>query len=327
MSTEVHRIPGPSREVPESILRARLANLWLRVRQFWRVFRGSRLGMIGLIILLIFVFLALSAPFLTAAGVLRDPNAPLCGANYQVCPPSRVGEMDYAAPNGLVWLGTDQLGRDVFSRLWWGTQVTMLIGVLASAFSMGLGTFVGMVSGYYGGWLDEILMRITDFFLVLPTLVLALILLGIYGGGSFWNIIAIIGVTFWASTARLVRSQVLTLKERQFVERARAIGASQTRIVWHHVFPNAFSLVFAEAVLTIAVAILTESFLSFLGFGPSNTITWGTMIEDAYIYSAIERQLVWWIITPGVTIVIVVMGFTLLGYALDEIFNPRLRRR
>ena len=327
MSTATDREAMSTGEAPESILRARLANLWLRTGQFWRVFRASRLGMIGLILLLIFVFMAMSAPFLTAAGLLRDPNAPLCGTSFQVCPPSRVGEMDYAAPNGLVWLGTDQLGRDNFSRLWWGTQITIMIGVLASVFSMGLGTFVGMVSGYYGGWLDEVLMRITDFFLVLPTLVLALILLGIYGGGSFWNMIAIIGVTFWASTARLVRSQVLTLKERQFVERAKAIGAGQIRIVWRHIFPNAFSLVFAEAILTIAVAILTEAFLEFLGLGPTNAITWGIMIEHAYIYSAIERGLVWWIVVPGVAIVVVVMGFTLLGYALDEIFNPRLRRR
>ncbi len=291
------------------------------------MFRDSRLGMAGLIILLIFIFMAVSAPFLTSVGLLRDPNAVLCGADFHVCPPDKTGEMDFVPPNGLVWLGTDFYGRDIFSRLWWGTQVTILIGFLASVFSMGLGTFLGMVSGYYGGWTDEILMRITDFFLVLPTLVFALVLFGIVGQGSFWTMVAIIGVTFWASTARLVRSQVLSLKERQFVERARAIGSGRVRIVWYHIFPNAFSLVFAEAILTIAVAILTESFLSFIGFGPAGTITWGILIEQAYSSFAIERHLVWWIVAPGMAIVTVVMGFTLLGYALDEIFNPRLRRR
>lgn len=282
--------------------------------------------MVGLIILLIFIFMAVSAPFLTSVGLIRDPNAVLCGTDFHVCGTDRIDEMDYAPPSGTVWLGTDFLGRDIFSRLWWGSQITILIGVLATAFSMGLGTLIGMVSGYYGGWLDEVLMRITDFFLVLPTLVFLLILLGIIGGGLF-SMIAVIGVTFWASTARLVRSQVLSLKERQFVERARAVGTGKIRIVWIHIFPNAFSLVFAEAILTIAVAILTESFLSFLGFMQANVITWGVLIEQAWDYSAIERHLVWWIVAPGITIVGVVMGFTLLGYALDEIFNPRLRRR
>lgn len=317
---------GDVRPAEESLFRMRLENIWKRTLGFWRVFRASRLGMAGLVILLIFTFMAVSAPILTSTGLLRDPNAVLCGADFHVCSPDRIGEMDYAAPNGIVWLGTDFLGRDVFSRLWWGSQVTILIGVLATAFSMGLGTFIGMVSGYYGGWLDEVLMRITDFFLVLPTMVFALILLAIVGGGLV-SMILIIGVTFWASTARLVRSQVLSLKERQFVERARAVGTGKVRIVWIHIFPNAFSLVFAEAILTIAVAILTESFLSFLGFMSTNVITWGVLIEQAYMFSAIERHLVWWIVAPGLAIVIVVMGFTLLGYALDEIINPRLRKR
>jgi peptide/nickel transport system permease protein len=207
--------------------------------------------------------------------------------------------------------------------------MTIVIGIMASVISMGLGTFVGMVAGYYGGWTDEILMRVTDFFLVLPTIVLAIILAGMFreagGGSSFW-IMFVIGITLWASTARLVRSQVLSLKERQFVERAKAIGARQTRIVWYHIFPNAFSLVFAEAILTIAVAILTEAFMSFIGLGPADATTWGKMIEEGIMYSAIQRQPIW-IIAPGIAIVIVVLAFTLLGYALDEIMNPRLRRR
>ena len=310
----------------ESIMRMRLENLWRRTTRFWRVFRASRLGMVGMIILLIFVFMALSAPILTSTGLLRSPDTTLCGADFHTCSLGSADEVRFAPPNSIVWLGTDQLARDVFRRLWWGSQVTMLIGTLATVFSMGIGTVVGMVSGYYGGWLDEILMRITDFFLVLPTLVFALILLAIIGPG-FWNMVIAIAVTFWASTARLVRSQVLSLKERQFVERARAAGTGKIRIVWIHIFPNAFSLVFAEAILTIAVAILTESFLSFLGFMSLDVITWGVLIEQAYGNYAIERGLVWWIVAPGLAIVAVVLGFTLLGYALDEIMNPRLRKR
>ena len=173
-------------------------------------------------------------------------------------------------------------------------------------------------------------MRITDFFLVLPTLVLALVLAGYLaqsGGGSTWTIVLAIGVTLWAFTARLVRAQVLSIKERQFVERARAIGAGNPRILWRHIFPNAFSLIFAEAILTIAVAILTESFLSFIHLGPADANTWGKMIDDALSHDVIVRNLTWWIVSPGLAIVIVVFGFTLLGYALDELINPRLRRR
>ena len=321
-------LTGRKDAIRESLLWVRLASWWHRFRRFADVFRDSRLGMIGLFILLAFTFMALSAPILTSAGLLRNPDAVLCGADFHVCPTSGIDEMDYAPPNGYVWLGTDQLGHDLFSRLWWGTRNTLLIGFMASVLSMGLGTFVGMVSGYYGGWVDEILMRIVDFFLVLPTLVLALLLMGLFGRtAGLVGYITIIGVTLWASTARLVRAQVLSLKQRQFIERARAIGAGKTRIVWHHVFPNAFSLVFAEAILTIAVAILTEAFLSFIGFPPPGAQTWGVMIEYANLYSAVQHGLVWWIVAPGLAIVAVVLGFTLLGYALDEIFNPRLRRR
>lgn len=317
---------GEVAPLEESVFRMRLENAWRRTVRFWGVFRGSRLGMVGLAILLLFAFMAVSAPLLTSSGLLRDPGTTLCGADYHACSLGSADEMRFVAPNGIVWLGTDQQARDVFSRLWWGSQITILVGVLATIFSMGIGTAVGMVSGYYGGWLDEILMRITDFFLVLPTLVFALVLFAIIGAG-FWNMVLVIAVTFWASTARLVRSQVLSLKERQFVERARAAGTGKIRIVWIHIFPNAFSLVFAEAILTIAVAILTESFLSFLGFMPPDVITWGVLIEQAYGNSGIERGLVWWIVAPGLAIVAVVMGFTLLGYAMDEIMNPRLRKR
>ena len=308
----------------------RIGAAWDRFRKFAYVFRQSRLGMIGFVILLIFIVVALSAPFLTSGGLLRDPNAPLCGTDYHICRSTDPELQDLSPPDSRVWLGTDHQGRDIFSRLWWGTQFTVLIGFMASVLSMGLGTFVGMISGYYGGWLDEVLMRITDFFLVLPTLVLALILSGFFqqsGGGNTWTMVFVIGISLWSSTARLVRSQVLSLKQRQFIERARAVGAGSSRIVWRHIFPNAFSLVFAEAILTIAVAILTEAFLDYIRLGPQDANTWGKMIDDAISHNVIILRLYWWIVAPGLMIVLVVLGFTLLGYALDEIFNPRLRKR
>jgi len=319
-------------EIPsaESLLAVRLKALWERWTKFWFVFRRNRLGLAGLVILTVFTAMAITAPLLTSASLLRNPDAPLCGADYHYCTTVDPTLARYRPPSPMVLVGTDFNGRDIFARLWWGTQMTILIGLAASIVSMGLGTFVGMVSGYTGGWVDEILMRITDFFLVLPTLVLALILAGIFrgsSGGSVLTVVFIIGISLWASTARLVRSQVLSLKQRQFVERAKAVGAGRNRIIWFHIFPNAFSLVFAEAILTVAVAILTESFLSYLHLGPANVVTWGKIIDEALSHDVIIRKLYWWIFVPGFMIVLVVLGFTLLGYALDEIFNPRLRKR
>jgi len=303
--------------VEESTLRLRLESLWSRSVKFWKVFSASRLGMIGLLMMLFFLGMALSAPVLQGMGLLRNPDELHLDDQYE-------------GPSSQFIFGTDQLGRDLFSRLWWGSQATLLIGFAASAISMGLGTVIGLISGYYGGWVDELLMRIVDFFLVLPTLVLALILAIVLPppGVSLWKIIFVIGISLWASTARLVRSQVLSLKERQFIERARAVGAGNIRIVFRHIFPNAFTLVFAEAILTVAVAILTESFLSFIALGPPEVITWGKILEDAYIARAYQTpELIWWVILPGIYIVAVVMAFTLLGFALDEVVNPRLRRR
>lgn len=330
VSTErAQTVPGRASGAREAFV-SRALESWQRLRTFARVFRESRLGVAGLVILLAFTFMAVSAPVLTAAGMLKNPDTSLCGADFHPCRPTDSGLQRYVPPTQGALLGTDHIGRDILSRLWWGSQVTLLIGLMASVISMGLGTFVGMVSGYYGGWVDEVLMRLTDFFLVLPTLVLTLVLAGLLaqaGGGSTWTIVLVIGVTLWAFTARLVRAQVLSLKERQFVLRARAIGATESRILWFHIFPNTFSLVFAEAVLTIAVAILTESFLSFIRLGPADANTWGKMIDDALSHDVIVRNLVWWVVSPGLAIVILVFGFTLLGYALDEIVNPRLRRR
>ena len=196
--------------------------------------------------------------------------------------------------------------------------------------SMGVGSLVGLLSGFWGGWRDEVLMRVTDVFLVLPWLVLMIVFAAVLPGGpTVGKIILVIGITGWSSTARIVRAQVLSVKERAFIERARAIGASDTYIVGKHVFPNVFPLVFANAILTVALSILSESTLSFIGLGPQaiKVVTWGNMLEDAVTGSAIYNGLYLWIVVPGLCIVFLVLGFTFVGYALDEIFNPKLRKR
>lgn len=224
-------------------------------------------------------------------------------------------------------LGTDQLGRDVLTRIALGTKASLTIGLVAMAISMGLGTVVGLASGYWGGWKDEVIMRVNDVFLSIPWLVLMIVISAILGNQSLFTVIVVIGVTGWSTTARIVRSQVLSLKARQFVERAKAIGSGEWHIISHHIFPNVVPLIFANAILTIAIAILSESTLSFLGLGPKDVETWGRILEDAFNYNAAMVGPYEFIIVPGLCIVFVVLAFTLIGYAMDEVLNPKLRKR
>jgi peptide/nickel transport system permease protein len=229
-------------------------------------------------------------------------------------------------PSGVHWLGTDELGRDVFRETLAGAQVSLLVGLTATAISMLAGTAVGLAAGYSRGWLGGLMMRITDFFLVLPTLPLIIALAAVVGQ-SLAVIILVIGLTSWASTARIVRSQVLSLRERVFVERIRALGATDLRIAMVHILPNVLPLIFANTVLVIAGSILAEATLAFLGLGDPTHTSWGTMLHSAFTNGATSRGAWWYLLPPGVGIVIVVLGFTLVGYTLDRILNPRLRNR
>lgn len=310
-------IPDPTRE--------KLRLLSNKAKQMWRLFSSNRLGMAGLVILLSFFMMAIFAPqimwILAQIGGWPYPYGPF----DQVVPMGLGTE-----PSPEHWLGTDTRGNDVLSRVIYGSRVSLLVGMVATVVSMGLGVLVGLLSGYWGGWRDEVLMRVTDVFLVLPWLVLMIVLAALLpGGSSVMKVIIVIGITGWSGTARIVRAQVLSVKERSFIERARAIGAGDMYIVRRHVFPNVFPLVFANATLAIAIAILAESTLSFLGFGspPTEVVTWGNMLDDASSGGAIPNGLYSWIMVPGLCIVLVVVGFTFVGYALDEIFNPKLRKR
>lgn len=223
--------------------------------------------------------------------------------------------------------GTDDVGRDVFKRTIHGTKASLTVGFVAMALSMGLGTLVGLTSGYWGGWRDEIIMRFNDVFLSIPWLVLMIVIAAIWGRQDLLAVIVVIGITGWSTTARIVRSQVLSLKERQFVERAKAIGSSDWHIIAKHIFPNTVPLIFANAILTVAIAILSESTLSWLRLGPSDVETWGKILEDAWTVDAAIGGPYAFIVMPGLCIVFVVLGFTFVGYAMDEVLNPKLRRR
>jgi len=303
----------------------RLKLLKKRTIATWKLYRQNRMGMIGLVTLLGFVFVSIFAP--QVMWVL----AHIAGW------PSAYGPFDEVAtvgsglpPSSDHWLGTDLRGNDILARTIYGSRVSLLIGFVASLVSMGLGTAVGLFSGFWGGWKDEVLMRVTDVFLVLPWLVLMIVFATLLPGGpSVMKVVFVIGITGWSGTARLVRAQVMSLKSRTFVEKARSAGAGDYYVVRKHIFPNVFPLVFANSVLTVALSILSESTLSFINLGPDPTrvVTWGNMLEDAMAGYAFLNELYLWFMVPGLCIVFVVLSFTLIGYALDEIFNPRLRRR
>jgi peptide/nickel transport system permease protein len=326
IETPWDRTPSWKTRIISETRREKLRILMKRVSASWKVFSKNRFGMVGLVILVVFIVMAILPNQIVylchLVGGWESPWDP-----FEVVP-----DFDGYAhpPSDDHWLGTDGRGWDLFSRLIHGARVSLIIGFVAALVSMVLGAGVGILSAWWGGWKDAVLMRITDVFLVIPWLVLMIILATVLPGGpSVWKVIFVIGITGWSSTARIVRAQVFSVKERAFVERARAIGAGDMHIVRRHVFPNVFPLVFANAVLTIALSILSESTLSFIRLGPqsNDVVTWGNMLDDAIQEGALLSGFYWWIIMPGLCIVFVVLGFTFVGHALDDIFNPKLRKR
>jgi peptide/nickel transport system permease protein len=290
------------------LARRRRAQSWKRG---WAQFRTHRSGFIGLGILVVFVLVALAAPLLADPAGLDVTKA--TGGVLE--PPSS----DY-------WLGTDENGRSVLTLLIWGSRISLFVGLAATFISMVIGTLVGLVSGFFGGWVGRITFRITEWFLIIPFLPLAIVMATVLGR-SLINIVIVIGVTSWPGTALLIRSQTLSIKERAYIERAEAIGAGRWHQMGRHVLPNVMPMVFANTTLTVAIAILTETTLSFLGLGDPTRISWGTMLENAFAVGAITTGAWWYIVPPGICVVLVVLAFTLVGQALEDVFNPRLRSR
>jgi peptide/nickel transport system permease protein len=281
------------------------------LRRNWRLFRSHRSGLFGLGLLLFFVALAVLAPLLVDSDGLDLTKA-------------TGGVLE--RPSTEYWLGTDDSGRPILTLLIFGSRVSLFVGLFATLISMVIGTVVGLLSGFLEGWGARILFRITEWFLVLPFLPLALILATILGRGLF-NISLVIGVTSWPATALLIRSQALSIRERPYLERARVLGAGRWHQMTRHALPNVMPMVFANTTLTVAAAILTETTLSFLGLGDPTRVSWGTMLDSAFHVGAITTGAWWYIVPPGVCVVLVVLAFTLVGQALEDVFNPRLRDR
>lgn len=278
----------------------------------WSDFRRSRPGMIGLVVLALVVAMALAAPLLASEGDLRAINA--------------VDNLRWASPSDFGPLGTDNLGRSIWAQFVWGARISLLVGLAATVIAIVIGSLVGILAGFFGGIPSALLMRLTEWFLVIPFLPLAIVLAAILGP-SVWNIIFVIGVTSWPATARVLRAQVLSLKERLYVERSRALGASNRHLMSRHVLPNLSPLILANLTLTVPVAILSETTLSFLGLGDPTRASWGRMLDEAFSAGALTRNAWWYYLPPGLGIMVVVLAFVLIGQALEEILDPRLKER
>jgi len=229
-------------------------------------------------------------------------------------------------PNEVNWLGTTNLGRDIFSQLVFGTRAALFVGFTAAFFVVLIGTIVGLIAGYFGGKVDALLMRLTDIAFGIPFLPFVIVLVA-FLGPSIWNIVLSMGLLLWRDTAWVIRSQVLTLRERAFVEAARVSGASDWRIIFIYIAPNILPLSFLYGSLAMGWAILTEASISFLGFGDPDVISWGFMLQDAYLSQAMVRGAYYWIIPPGVCIMLAVMAGFFIGRGTEEILYPRLRER
>lgn len=268
-------------------------------------------AVIGAVLLLVIIALALLAPVIMPIDRL-DVTKVTADANE--------------SPSGGHWLGTDPSGRDVLGLLLWGSRASLLVGFSATAIAMIIGTVFGMAAGHFTGFSRAVVLRIIDFFLVVPSLVLAIVLSTVLSRGLTTIIIAI-GVTCWAQTARVVRAQTLTIETRPYIERSRALGAGDVHIIGKHVFPAVLPLVMANTTLTVGSAIILESTLAFLGLGDPTTFSWGTMLKTALDTGAATAGYWWFVLSPGIAIVVVVLCFTLVGRALEAVLNPTLRAR
>jgi peptide/nickel transport system permease protein len=278
----------------------------------WRQYRSHRAGMIGLGILVAFTLLALAAPLLADHAGLAAVNS--------------TSNPVWASPSEFSPLGTDHLGRSVWTQFVWGSRISLLVGLAATLLAILIGSLVGITAGFFGGRPGGLLMRLTEWFLVIPFLPLAIALAAVLGP-SIENIIVVIGITSWPATARLVRAQVLTVKERLYVDRSRALGATNSHLMGRHIFPSVAPLILANTTLTVPVAILSETTLAFLGLGDPSRPSWGKMLEDAFSAGALSEHAWWYYVPPGLGVMCVVLAFVLCGHALEEILDPRLREQ
>jgi peptide/nickel transport system permease protein len=270
------------------------------------VLRERKAAVVGLSIIMFFVVLSIIAPYISP----YSSTAQTCAV--------------YAPPSVHHWLGCDDGGIDMLSEIMQGGRISLLVGFAATLVAMVIGGGVGILSGYFGGWIDVLLMRITDYLLVIPDLVFMMVIADVWGA-SLFHVIMVIGILEWTTTARIIRAQVLSLRERVYIKRTKGLGASNARIIVRHIMPQVGPLLIANTVLTVAIAIYLETALAFLGLEDPSVTTWGTILEHAFDRTAISSG-AWWAIVPdGFVIALVIVGCFLFGQAIEDALNPRLK--
>lgn len=282
-------------------MRAKEETFW---QLTWYRFRRHKMAMVAMGVLLCLYLVAILAPVIAP----HDPQAVAVGPRY--APPSR----EFLA-------GTDRLGRDLFSRIIWGSRVSLSVGFVAAGLSVGLGTLVGAIAGYFGGIVDDVLMRICEIMMAIPTFFLLLTVVAIFER-SMLNIMLVIGLTTWPSAARLVRGQFLSLREMDYVEAAKSVGAKHSRIVFRHILPNTMAPIIVSTTLRVGGAILTESALSFIGLGVSNPPSWGTLLEAG---RHTLQMAPWMVMFPGALVFVTVLAYNFVGDGLRDALDPRLK--
>jgi peptide/nickel transport system permease protein len=303
--------PAVTKAAPP-VVKSPRALAWERRRhsaaRFWKQYRTHHAGVFGLAALVLFALIALTAPLTVGSDVQSVTNAP--------------GDA-MESPSAEFPLGTDQFGRSLLGLVVWGARVSLLVGLLAAVLSVAIGAFIGITAGHFKGWYATVMMRITDWFLVMPTLVLAIALATVLSR-SIGTIILAIGVTTWPTTARLVRAQTLAVESRPYIERAKALGGGHWHIMSRHVLPNVMPLVLAQTTLIISSAILAEATLAFLGLGDPTVVSWGGLLQDAREAGAVSSGKWWYLVPPGIAIATVALAFTLCGRAVESVLNPKL---
>jgi len=290
-----------------------ISKIMKEVQSFASIYRRNKSGLLGLALLLFFIFTAIFAPILAPYDPYKRVDRPLI------------------APCQEYILGTNDIGQDIFSELIYGTRVSLTIGFMAAFFTVTIGTLIGVVSGFLGGAVDEVLMRFTDVVMILPSIPLMILLMALFGKQSFMIMILVLSIMGWPGTARLVRSSTLSIKERIYVEAAKAIGAGDRHIITKHVLPNVSPLIMATMIYQVAGAMMAEAGLAFLGLGDPSHKSWGMILHYAETsggwYANMGYPAWWWIIPPGLCVALTVASLVLIGQAMEEIINPRLRRR
>ncbi len=298
----------------DKFIKGRIERRLSRANKTWKVYKSNKMGVFGLILLVIISLMTIFGPIISN----YDP--------YYIS-----GEDRLLKPSGEHILGTNRYGQDVFTVLLVSMRISLLVGIIAGAITVIIGTIIGVASAYIGGWVDTIIMRITDVILVLPALPLMLVLASLsytWGSGeTSWGVMVSVYIAvFWPVSCRLIRGQALSLRERTFITSAKASGAGQLYIIFKHVLPNVFPLMLTMTITSMRQAILYESFMSYLGLGDPLTWTLGQMLHNAQVHSAVAVGAWWLFFPPGIAIGLITLSFAFIGISFDEIVNPRLRK-